>query len=81
MMCEADKAYYRRRVEEEEIQIGLARNTSVRSVHEKLVELYGAKIVALKCRPHDSVVSISRDQFQETFEPIPAFEQAAAEDS
>ena len=81
MMYEADKAYYGRRVEEEKTQVGLANNTSVRSVHEKLVELYGAKIVALKYRPHDLFPSSSRDAFQETFEPTLALKQAAAEDS
>lgn len=47
-MCEADEKYYRRRVEEEKAQVGLATTTSVRSVHEKLLELYDARIVELK---------------------------------
>ena len=51
-MREADEEYYRRRVEEERAQVRLAKTTSVRSVHEKLLELYGARIVELKNQPH-----------------------------
>ena len=80
-MCNSNKAYYMRRVEEEKTQFGLADNASVRSVHEKLVLLYEAKIVALGYRPHVLVPSSSRDLFQENFKPAPPLKQAAAKDS
>ena len=50
-MSEIDDKYYQRRVEEERAQVGLAKTTSVRSVHEKLLELYGTRIVELKNQP------------------------------
>lgn len=46
-MAQADITYYRRRLNEERLELGIARNSSTASVHRNLALLYETRLAAL----------------------------------